>query len=180
MSYLKRIKGFLTFNQAPKLIKNSIFCYFCTVKVDTLGRIIAIDFGKKRTGIAVTDPLQIIAGALETVPTQMATEFLTKYLARETVDEIVVGKPTMLDGTESGTMQVITPFVNRLRNLFPMVPVVLYDERFTSKIAFQSMIDGGLKKSDRRNKATIDQVSSVLLLQSYMEWKKTNNYNSNI
>lgn len=140
-----------------------------------MGRIIAIDFGKKRTGIAVTDPLQIIAGVLDTVPTHIVADVLIKYMIHETVEEIVVGKPTMLDGSESDTMRLITPFVNRLKKLFPNIPVAQYDERYTSKMAFQAMIDGGVKKSDRRNKATIDQVSAVLLLQSYMEWKKHNN-----
>ncbi len=139
-----------------------------------MGRIIAVDFGKKRTGIAVTDPLQIIAGVMGTFPTQEAIPVLQQYTNREQVDEIVVGHPAMLDGSESPTMELITPFVRKLTQLIPQIPVVLYDERFTSRIAFRSMVEGGLKKSRRSDKAMIDQVSSVLLLQSYLEWKKSN------
>lgn len=159
------------FYQASKLIKKLIFCYFCAVKVNKLGRIIAIDYGKKRTGIAVTDPLQIIAGVLDTVSTHEASTLIAKYISTEKVDEIVVGNPLMLDGTASETMELMAPFVNRLRKLFPDIPVVLYDERFTSKIAMRSMIESGAKKSDRQNKKNLDRISAVLLLQSYMEWK---------
>jgi putative Holliday junction resolvase len=135
---------------------------------------LAIDWGTKRTGIAVTDPLRIIAGGLETVPTDTLAQWLTQYLARENVDTVVVGQPSRLDGTPSETMARIGPFVERLKKAHPDKQIVLYDERFTSRLAQKAMIDGGVPKMARRNKALVDTVSATIILQSYLESKQYN------
>ena len=134
-----------------------------------MGRILALDYGKKRTGVAVSDPMQIIANALETVPTAQLMPYLEQYLARESVDTIVVGKPTRMDGTPSESFAWIEPFVERLRGKFPAVEVVYWDERFTSVLAHRAMIDGGVKKMARRDKAMVDRISATIILQGYME-----------
>ena len=141
-----------------------------------MGRIMGIDYGRKRTGVAVTDPLQIIAGNLATVPTHTLMQFIKDYIAREQVDRIVIGQPTQLNGQPSESMKYITPFVNRLRKELPEMPVVMYDERFTSTIAHQAMIDGGMKKSDRRDKARVDAIAATIILNDYLQSKqdKTN------
>lgn len=141
-----------------------------------MGRIMGIDYGRKRTGVAVTDPLQIIAGNLATVPTHTLMQFIKDYIAREQVDRIVIGQPTQLNGQPSESMKYITPFVNRLRKVLPEMPVVMYDERFTSTIAHQAMIDGGMKKSDRRDKARVDAIAATIILNDYLQSKqnKTN------
>ena len=128
----------------------------------------AIDYGVKRTGLAVTDPERIIATALATVETPRLEPFLKDYCAREAVDTFVVGEAKHLDNTPSQSMQYIEPFVERLRQLFPDKAIARIDERFTSKLAFQSMIDSGLKKKQRRDKATIDAVAATIMLQDYM------------
>jgi putative Holliday junction resolvase len=128
----------------------------------------AIDYGEKRTGLAVTDPVRIIATALTTVATPTLLQFLKDYCAREQVDIFVVGKAMHMDGRPSESMQYIEPFVEELKKMFPEKEVVRIDERFTSKIAFQTMIDSGLKKKDRRNKGTIDQIAATIMLQDYM------------
>lgn len=133
-----------------------------------MGRIMAIDYGEKRTGLAVTDPVRIIATALTTVATPTLLQFLKDYCAREQVDIFVVGKAMHMDGRPSESMQYIEPFVEELKKMFPEKEVVRIDERFTSKIAFQTMIDSGLKKKDRRNKGTIDQIAATIMLQDYM------------
>ena len=133
-----------------------------------MGRILAIDYGEKRTGLAVTDPVRIIATALTTVATPTLLQFLKDYCAREQVDIFVVGKAMHMDGRPSESMQYIEPFVEELKKMFPEKEVVRIDERFTSKIAFQTMIDSGLKKKDRRNKGTIDQIAATITLQDYM------------
>ncbi len=133
-----------------------------------MGRILAIDYGEKRTGLAVTDPVRIIATALTTVATPTLLQFLKDYCAREQVDIFVVGKAMHMDGRPSESMQYIEPFVEELKKMFPEKEVVRIDERFTSKIAFQTMIDSGLKKKDRRNKGTIDQIAATIMLQDYM------------
>ena len=139
-----------------------------------MSRIIGIDFGSKRTGIAVTDPLQMIAGGLETVASSDVENWLERYVVNEPVERIVVGCPTMLDGSESDTMTTyIQPFINRLIKKFPNVMIDTFDERFTSKMAARAMIDGGMKKKNRRNKANIDKLSATILLQSYLENIKT-------
>jgi putative Holliday junction resolvase len=134
-----------------------------------MGRILGIDYGRKRTGIAVTDPLQIIAGNLATVPTHTLMQFIKDYIGREAVDRIVVGQPTQLNGEPSESMKYITPFVNRLKKELPDMPVVMYDERFTSTIAHQAMIDGGMKKSDRRDKARVDAIAATIILNDYLK-----------
>ena len=137
-----------------------------------MARILGIDYGRKRTGVAVTDPLQIVAGALGTVPTHTLEQFITDYVAREEVELIVVGQPLQLNGEPSESMRYITPFVNRLRKILPDIPVVMYDERFTSTIAHQAMIDGGMKKSDRRDKARVDSIAATIILNDYLMSRK--------
>lgn len=134
-----------------------------------MARIMGIDYGRKRTGVAVTDPLQIIAGNLATVPTHALMQFIKDYTAREAVECIVVGQPSQLNGQPSESMRYITPFVNRLKAELPGVPVVMYDERFTSSIAHQAMIDGGMKKSDRRDKARVDAIAATIILNDYLQ-----------
>jgi len=135
-----------------------------------MSRIIGIDYGRKRTGIAVTDPLQIIAGGLETVATGEVEKWLERYVAVEPVERIVVGCPMMPDGTESDTMiRYVRPFIKRLKKKFPDITIDTLDERYTSKLAVRAMIDGGMKKKDRREKANIDKVSATILLQEYLE-----------
>ena len=132
----------------------------------------AIDYGKKRTGIAVTDILQIIANGLTTVPTTELTDFLMNYVEREPVERIIVGYPKQMNNEDSENMKRITPFVNMLRKKLPHIPVEMVDERFTSVLAHQAMIDGGLKKKARQNKALVDEISATIILQSYLESKK--------
>ena len=134
-----------------------------------MGRIMGIDYGRKRTGVAVTDPLKIIAGNLATVPTHTLMQFIKDYLSREQVERIVIGQPTQLNGQPSESMKYITPFVNRLRKELPDMPVVMYDERFTSTIAHQAMIDGGMKKSDRRDKNRVDAIAATIILNDYLQ-----------
>ena len=142
-----------------------------------MGRILGIDYGRKRTGIAVTDPLKIVAGNLETVPTHTLMQYIKDYVAREQVECIVVGKPTQLNGQPSESMKYIEPFVSRLHKEFPDMPVVMYDERFTSTIAHQAMIDGGMKKSDRRDKSRVDAIAATIILNDYLQsiYNKTDN-----
>jgi len=141
-----------------------------------MARIIGIDYGRKRTGIAVTDPLQMIAGGLETIATGEAEQWIERYIAAEPVDRIIVGCPTMLDGSESETMNLyVRPFVNRLKEKFPDMIIDTLDERFTSKMAVRAMIDGGMKKKNRRDKANIDKLSATILLQSYLEQLRITN-----
>ena len=134
-----------------------------------MGRILGIDYGRKHTGLAVTDPLQIVAGNLATVPTHELLQFIKDYIAREQVERIVIGQPTQLNGQPSESMKYITPFVNRLRKELPDMPVVMYDERFTSTIAHQAMIDGGMKKSDRRDKNRVDAIAATIILNDYLQ-----------
>ena len=133
-----------------------------------MGRIMAIDYGRVRTGLAVTDPMRIIATALATVETPRLMQYIKDYCAREEVDTFVVGEARHMDGTPSESMQYIEPFVKALGETFPEKEVARVDERFTSKMAFQSMIDSGLKKKDRRDKGTIDRVAATIILQTYM------------
>ena len=133
-----------------------------------MGRILAIDYGTRRTGIAVSDPQQLIAGALATVETRELERFLMQYAAREDVSTIVVGKPMRMDGSRSETMRFIRPLVARLRRCFPAIEVVLYDERFTSVIAHRAMLDGGLHKMARRDRALVDRISATIILEDYM------------
>ena len=134
-----------------------------------MGRILSIDYGKKRTGLAVTDPAQIIANGLTTVDTAKLWEFLTDYVSREAVDKIVVGMPVQMNGQPSDNQRNILPFVNRWRESYPDIPIVEYDGRFTSVMAQRTMIDAGLGRMARRNKALVDEISATIILQSYME-----------
>ena len=129
----------------------------------------AIDYGLKRTGVAVSDPLRIIAGGLDTVPTSTLESWLAQYFAQNEVDIIVVGKPTQMNGNPSQSWAAIEPFVERLRKQYPTKQVVLHDERFTSVIAHRAMIDGGMKKMARRDKAVVDKISATIILQSFMD-----------
>ncbi len=134
-----------------------------------MGRILAIDYGKRRSGIAVTDILHIVANPLTTVPTGELYAFVQKYCAENTVDTIVVGLPTNLDGRPSDSMASLTPAINRLKKLIAPIPVVFYDERFTSVLAHRAMIDGGMKKSQRRDKAVVDMISASILLNDFLQ-----------
>ncbi|MDY0779631.1 Holliday junction resolvase RuvX [Tenacibaculum sp. IB213877] len=133
-----------------------------------MARILAIDFGKKRTGIAVTDELQIIASGLTTVNTDELISFLKDYISKENVELFVVGKPKQMDNSDSESEILITPFLEKLAKEIPNIPIERVDERFTSKMAFQTMIDGGLKRKQRQNKALIDEISATIILQSYL------------
>lgn len=134
-----------------------------------MGRILAIDYGGKRTGLAVTDPLQIIATALETVPSKELISYLKRYLQKETVDALVVGLPKKLDNTDTNGTFIVNRFLEVLKKEFPEKPVHTIDERYTSRMALDAMIAGGMKKKDRRNKENVDKISAVLILQSYLE-----------
>lgn len=136
-----------------------------------MGRILALDYGEKRTGIAVTDELRLIASGLTTVPTKELLVFLTDYLDKENVDILVLGEPKQMNNTPSESEQFISPFLVELAKHFPQITIDRQDERFTSKMAFQSMLDSGLNKKQRRNKALVDEISATLILQSYLERK---------
>ena len=133
-----------------------------------MARILAIDYGLKRTGIAVTDELQIIASGLTTVSTKDLIPFLQDYIKKEEVELFLIGEPKKLDNSPSDSEALITPFIQKLEKEFPKIPINRVDERFTSKMAFQTMIDSGLKKKQRKNKALIDEISATLILQSYL------------
>ncbi|PKP00863.1 MAG: Holliday junction resolvase RuvX [Bacteroidetes bacterium HGW-Bacteroidetes-6] len=137
-----------------------------------MGRIMAIDYGLKRCGIAVTDELRMIASPLEAVPTHNLIEYIMSYCTKNTVDIIVLGKPMQMDGTASDTERQIQPFMNHLKKKFPQMQIDRYDERFTSMMAMRAMIDAGSKKSDRRNKGNIDKISAAIILQDYMNYVK--------
>ena len=131
-----------------------------------------MDYGLKRTGIAVTDELRLIASGLTTVPTNEIIPFLTQYLTDENVDILVVGEPKQMNNQPSESEVLIIPFLEEINKKFPDMPIARHDERFTSKMAFQSMLDAGLKKAQRRNKALVDEISATIILQSYMETHK--------
>jgi putative holliday junction resolvase len=134
-----------------------------------LGRILAIDYGKKRTGLAVTDPLRIIATALDTVETSLLLNYLKTYLQKEPVDEFVIGMPKTLRNEDSETAPLVRKFILTLKMTFPEKPIHEVDERFTSAMAKQTMLDGGMKKKDRQIKGNVDKISAVIILQSFME-----------
>jgi putative Holliday junction resolvase len=136
-----------------------------------MSRILAIDYGQKRCGLAVTDELAIIANALETVPAKDLITYLKKYVSQENVSEFVIGEPKQMNNQASDSARFIEPFIGRLRKAFPEIPIRRMDERFTSRMAFQSMIDAGLGKKARRNKELVDSISATLILQSYLETK---------
>ena len=137
-----------------------------------MGRILAIDYGKKRTGLAVTDVLQIIANGLTTVPTPTLMDFIVDYVKREQVERIIVGMPKQMNNEPSENMCRIVPFVNRLKKLLPAIPVEYHDERFTSVLAHQAILASGIGKMARRNKELVDAVSATIILQSYMESRR--------
>ena len=134
-----------------------------------MGRILAIDFGRKRTGLAVTDVLRIAANPLLTIETKDLIPWLTDYIAREPVDEVVIGHPTQMNGTESESMNYIRPFMGVFKKNFPNVPITMYDERFTSVLAHQAMIAGGMKKKARQDKAVVDKIAACIILEGYLE-----------
>ncbi|MDE7304855.1 MAG: Holliday junction resolvase RuvX [Alistipes sp.] len=137
-----------------------------------MSRILAIDYGTKRTGIAVSDPLRLIAGGLETVETRQLEKWLADYFAREDVGTVVLGKPARMDGTPSETWRFIEPLAARLRRAWPDKEVVFHDERFTSVLAHRAILDSGIGKMARRDKALVDKVSATIILQSYMDSRK--------
>lgn len=137
-----------------------------------MARLLAIDYGKKRTGLAVSDEMQIIAGGLTTVPTTGLLDFILDYVKCEPVERIVVGLPKQMNNEPSENMRRVEPFVNRLRKLLPDIPVDYHDERFTSVLAQRTIIEAGIKKMARRNKELVDEVSATIILQSYMESRR--------
>jgi putative Holliday junction resolvase len=139
-----------------------------------MGRVLAIDFGRKRTGLAVTDMLRMTANPLITIPTHTLEAWLKDYFSHEQVDEVVIGHPRQMSGEDSESMQYIQPFINRFRKVFPEMPLKEYDERFTSVIAHQAMIAGGLKKSKRQDKAVVDKIAACIILEGYLDSLKFN------
>ena len=137
-----------------------------------MARILSIDYGKKRTGLAVTDPLQIIAGGLATVSTSELFEWLQAYLAKEQVERIIIGEPRQPNGQPSENLARVQQFVNLWRKAVPSVPIEYFDERFTSVLAHQAMLDGGLKKKARQDKALVDEISATIILEDYLRSKK--------
>jgi putative Holliday junction resolvase len=139
-----------------------------------VARIVSIDYGKKRTGLAVTDPLQLIAGGLATVSTSTLFEYLTQYVAKEPVERIVIGEPRQPNGQPSENLARVQQFVNRWRKDMPQIPIEYFDERFTSVLAHQAMLEGGLKKKARQDKALVDEISATIILEDYMRSRKFN------
>ena len=137
-----------------------------------MARILSIDYGKKRTGLAVTDPLQLIAGGLATVSTSTLFEYLTQYVAKEPVEHIVIGEPKQPNGQPSENLERVKQFVNRWRKAMPQIPIEFYDERVTSVLAHQAMLEGGLHKKARQDKALVDEISATIILQDYMRSRK--------
>ena len=133
-----------------------------------MARILSIDYGKKRTGLAVTDPLQLIAGGLATVSTSELFDYLKAYVEREEVERVVIGEPRQPNGQPSENLPRVQQFVNRWRKAMPQIPIELYDERFTSVLAHQAMIDGGLRKKARQDKALVDEISATIILEDYL------------
>ena len=138
-----------------------------------MARILSIEYGKQRTGIAVTDPLQIIAGGLATVSTSELFDWLKAYLAKESVERIIIGEPRQPNGQPSENLQRVQQFVNRWRKAVPEVPIEYFDERFTSVLAHQAMLDGGLKKKARQDKALVDEISATIILEDYLRSRKS-------
>ena len=140
-----------------------------------MGRLLSIDYGRKRCGIAVTDVLQIVATGLTTVATHTLVDFVKNYVEKEEVDRIVVGLPTTMRGEQSESMKYIVPGINRLRKVLPKMDIVFFDERFTSVLAHKSMLESGMKKSGRRDKAVVDEISATIILNDYLQSKLYNN-----
>lgn len=137
-----------------------------------MGRILAIDYGKKRTGLAVTDVLRITANPLLTIDTKDLIKWLEDYFAKEPVDEVIIGHPTQMNGEDSESMNYIRPFIGNFRKQFPDKTLTMYDERFTSVLAHQAMLTGGMKKKDRKNKAVVDKIAACIILEDYLESKR--------
>lgn len=135
-------------------------------------QLLAIDYGKKRTGIAVTDDMQIIASGLTTVETEKLIPFLKDYFSKHNVEKTIIGEPKQMDGSASESAELIEKFILQFQNDFPLIPLERIDERFTSKMAFQTMIDSGMKKKQRQNKGLIDEIAATILLQDYLNYKK--------
>ena len=140
-----------------------------------MGRILAIDFGRKRTGLAVTDVLRITANPLLTIETKQLINWLQDYFAHEPVDEVVIGHPTQMNGQESESMNYIRPVMGQFKKTFPDKPITMYDERFTSVLAHQAMLAGGMKKKDRQDKAVVDKIAACIILEGYLEKLKIEN-----
>ncbi len=141
-----------------------------------MARIVGIDFGEKRVGIASTDPLQIIANGVTTLPPNEAIDFLKKFVLENEVELFVVGKPKTLSNEPAAVLEKVEKFVEVLKSKIPTIPVEFVDERFTSVLAQRTMIDGGLKKKERQNKALVDKISATIILQTYLESKRNNNF----
>jgi putative Holliday junction resolvase len=137
-----------------------------------MARILAVDYGRKRVGLAVTDPLQIIANRLTTIATHTIWNFLSDYFNKENVEKVVVGYPLTLNNQPSEAVTYINPFLKKFKLIYPEIDLEIVDERFTSKMAFQAMIDGGIKKEKRKNKQMVDAISAVIILQNYLEQKR--------
>lgn len=137
-----------------------------------MSRILAIDYGRKRTGVAVSDAMQIIANGLTTVPTHELLDFITGYVQKEPVERILVGLPKQMNNEASESMKYIDPFVRSLKKRLPEIPVEFVDERFTSVLAHRTMLEAGLKKKDRQNKTLVDEISATIILQTYLESKR--------
>ncbi len=137
-----------------------------------MGRILALDYGTKRVGIAVTDPLQIIANNLTTISEKDVWTFLNDYFKKEKVEKLVIGYPIQTTGEGSDSLRVINPFIRKFIKMFPDIPIEQVDERYTSKIAHRSMIEGGMKKKDRKNKSNVDAISATIILQGYLDGQK--------
>ena len=137
-----------------------------------MGRVLAIDYGKKRTGLAVTDMLRITANPLLTIDTKDLLKWLEEYFAKEPVEEVIIGHPTQMNGEESESMNYIRPFMGNFKKKFPDKTITMYDERFTSVLAHQAMLAGGMKKKDRQNKAVVDKIAACIILEDYLESKR--------
>ncbi|MBQ7192559.1 MAG: Holliday junction resolvase RuvX [Paludibacteraceae bacterium] len=135
-----------------------------------MGRLLAIDYGLRRTGIAVTDPLRITANPLQTVATEQLMDWLQAYLSKETVDEVVIGHPVQMNGRDSESWQYIQPFIAAFKRRFPLTPIKEFDERFTSTIAHQAMITGGMKRQHRQDRAAVDKLAACIILEDYMTY----------
>ena len=148
------------------------FCFYSgcfTIKYIYLSRILAIDYGLKRTGLAVTDPFKIIATGLTTIDSKLLITFLKNYFSLEPVELILIGEPKNLDDSDTHASPLVAQFIKELSKNFPQVPIMKIDERYTSKMAVQSMIQSGMKKKDRRNKALVDEIAATILLQEYLQ-----------
>lgn len=148
------------------------FYLFLPPLIIIMSRVLAIDFGRKRIGLAVSDPLQLIANRLTTIPTNEIWDFLSDYFMKENVETVVVGYPRQMNNKASEAVRYINPFLKKFQIKYPEKKLELQDERFTSKMAFQTMIDGGLKKQQRKDKSMIDSVSATIILQGYLEQKR--------